>query len=110
MLYAPLAVERLVAAVCVCRPYAAKPIGGSGCQGGDPAQLGSAAGLDAGATGDYIASPSQDGKPQRPDAGPGSGSRAAPTREAPPAPGNLPHRPAPAAQGPGDKRPHQPPP
>jgi len=25
MLYAPLAVERLVAAVCVFRPYAAKP-------------------------------------------------------------------------------------
>jgi len=25
MLYVPLAVERLVAAVCVCRPDAAKP-------------------------------------------------------------------------------------
>ena len=36
MLYAPLADMRLVAAGCVFRPYAAKPIGVSGCQGGDP--------------------------------------------------------------------------
>ena len=65
---------RLVVAVCVCRPYAAKPIGASG---------------------DYRAWPSKDGKPQRPEAGQGSGPRAAPTREASPAMGRLPRRPEP---------------
>jgi len=91
MLYAPLAVERLVAAVCVCRPYAAKPIGGSGCQGcggrHDQSTTGATEerkepGLDAGATEDYIAWPCKHGKPQRSAAGQGSGPRAAPTPEA----------------------------
>ena len=94
MRYAPLAVERLVAAVCVCRPYAAKPIGASGCQG-CAAPSAARPGLDAGASEDYRAWPSQDGKPQRPEAGQGSGSRAAPTREASAAMGSLPQRPDP---------------
>ena len=53
------------------------PIEGSGCQG-CAAPSGARPGLDAGATGDYIAWPSKDGKRQRPDAGQGSGPRAAP--------------------------------
>ena len=53
------------------------PIGGSGCQG-CAAPSAARPGLDAGATGDYIAWPSTDGKRQRPDAGQGSGPRAAP--------------------------------
>jgi len=53
------------------------PIGGSGCQG-CAAPSGARPGLDAGATGDYIAWPSKDGKRQRPDAGQGSGPSAAP--------------------------------
>jgi len=92
MLYAPLADTRLVAAVCVCRPYAAKPIGASGCQG-CAAPSGARPGLDAGANGDYRAWPSQDGKPQQPEAGQGSGPRAAPPREASPAMESLPRRP-----------------
>jgi hypothetical protein len=96
--YAPLADKRLVAAVCVCRPYAAKPIAGRGCQGCAERTTGAERkepGLDAGAHGDYLAWPSKDGKPQRPEAGQGSGSRAAPTREASPAMGSLPRRPDP---------------
>src|SRR5712691_7035928 len=63
------------------------PIGGSGCQGcggrddrstTEATQERKAPGLDAGATADYIAWPSKDGKPQRPGAGQGSGPRAAP--------------------------------
>ena len=96
--YAPLADTRLVAAVCVCRPYAAKPIVVRGCQGCAERTTGAERkepGLDAGAHGDYRASPSKDGKPQRSDAGQGSGPRAAPTREASPAMGSLPRRPDP---------------
>src|SRR5215831_21038251 len=52
-------------------------------------------GLDAGASGDYRAWPSQDGKPQRPEAGQGSGSRAASTHETSLAMGSLPRRPDP---------------
>ena len=70
------------------------PIGASGCQG-CAAPSAARPGLDAGASGDYIAWPSKDGKPQRPDAGQGSGFRAAPTREASPAMGSLPRRPDP---------------
>ena len=94
MRYAPLAVTRLVAAVCVCRPYAAKPIGASGCQG-CAAPSAARPGLDAGASGDYRAWPSKDGKPQRPEAGQGSGSRAASTHETSLAMGSLPRRPDP---------------
>jgi hypothetical protein len=74
-------------AVCVFRPYDAKPIVVRGCQGCEAERSTTGAkrkepGLDAGAHGDYLAWPSKDGKPQRPDAGQGSGSRAAPTPEA----------------------------
>ena len=65
------------------------PIGASGCQG-CAAPSGARPGLDAGASGDYLAWPSKGGKPQRPEAGQGSGSRAAPTREASLAMGSLP--------------------
>src|SRR5712691_5666629 len=51
------------------------PIGGSGCQG-CAAPSGARPGLDAGATGDYIAWPSKDGKPQRSAAGHGEPSTA----------------------------------
>ena len=44
---------------------------------------GSGAGLDAGASGDYRAWPFKDGKPQRPEAGQGSGSRACPPARPP---------------------------
>jgi hypothetical protein len=70
------------------------PIGASGCQG-CVAPSGARPGLDAGASGDYRAWPSKDGKPQRLAAGQGSGPRAAPTREASPAMGSLPQRPDP---------------
>jgi hypothetical protein len=92
--YAPLADTRLVAAGCVCRPYAAQPNRSERVSRRGP-RRGSGAGLDAGASGDYRAWPSKDGKPQRPEAGQGSGSRAAPTREASPAMGSLPRRPDP---------------
>jgi hypothetical protein len=94
VLYAPLAVKRLVAAVCVFRPDAAKPNRSERVSRRGP-RRGSGAGLDAGASGDYRAWPSKDGKPQRPDAGQGSGSRAAPTREVSLAMGSLPQRPDP---------------
>ena len=94
MRYAPLADTRLVAAVCVCRPYAAQPNRSERVSRRGP-RRGSGAGLDAGASGDYRAWPFKDGKPQRPAAGQGSGSRAAPTREASPAMGSLPRRPEP---------------
>ena len=94
MLYAPLAVKRLVAAVCVCRPYAAQPNRSERVSRRGP-RRGSGAGLDAGASGDYRAWPFKDGKPQRPEAGQGSGSRATPAREASPAMGSLPQRPDP---------------
>ena len=80
------------------------PIGASGCQG-CAAPSAARPGLDAGATGDYLASPFKDGKPQRPEAGQGSGSRTAPTREASPAMGSLPRRPGPRAHSPASKRP-----
>jgi hypothetical protein len=86
------------AAGFVFRPYAAKPIAVRGCQGCAERTTGAERkepGLDAGAHGDYLAWPSKDGKPQRPEAGQGSGSRAAPTREASPAMGCLPRRPDP---------------
>jgi len=94
MRYAPLADTRLVAAVFVFRPYAAKPIGASGCQG-CAALSGARLGLDAGASEDYIVWPSKDGKPQRLEAGQESGPRALPTREASLAMGSLPQRPDP---------------
>ena len=62
------------------------PIGGSGCQGGDPGRShgeARAPGLDAGASGDYLAWPFKDGKPQRPEAGQGSGPRACRPRRLP---------------------------
>src|SRR5262249_13858167 len=77
------------------------PIGASGCQG-CTAPSAARPGLDAGASGDYLAWPSQDGKPQRPEAGQGSGSRAAPTREPSAAMGSLPQRPDTAAHSPGE--------
>jgi hypothetical protein len=98
MRYAPLADTRLVAAVFVCRPYAAKPIVVRGCQGCAKRTTGAERkepGLDAGAHSDYLAWPSKDGKPQRPAAGQGSGSRAAPTREVSLAMRSLPRRPDP---------------
>ena len=107
MLYAPLAVTRLVAAVFICRPYAAKPIAVSGCQGCPKGTTGAERkepGLDAGASGDYRAWPSKDGKPQRLDAGQRSGFRAAPIREGSPAVGSLPQHPDRRTQ-PGSKRP-----
>src|SRR5262249_284524 len=57
------------------------PIGASGCQG-CAAPSAARPGLDAGASGDYIAWSSKDGKQQRPVAGQGSGPRAAPIPEA----------------------------
>ena len=103
MRYAPLADTRLVAAVFVFRPYAAKPIGASGCQGCAAPSAGRP-GLDAGASGDYREWPSQGGKPQRPEAGQGGGLRAAPTPDASPAMGSLPRVPIRGTQ-PGSKRP-----
>src|SRR5262247_2759870 len=80
VLYAPLAVERLVAAVCVFRPYAAKPNRSERVSRRGPMWdtwgARSRAGLDAGASGDYRAWPFKDGKQQRPAAGQGSGPRA----------------------------------
>ena len=80
VLYAPLAVKRLVAAVCVFRPTRRSLIEGRGCQGcGAPSAV--RPGLDAGASGDYLAWPSQDGKPQRPAVGQGSGPERRPSPE-----------------------------
>ena len=103
MRYAALAVKRLGAAVCVFRPYAAKPNRRERVSRRGP-RRGSGAGLDAGASGDYLAWPSKDGKPQRPDAGQGSGPRAClpPT---PPRPWEAFHcGPPPAAQSPTSDR------
>ena len=102
MLYAPLADTRLVAAGCVLPPYAAEPNRRERVSRRGP-RRGSGAGLDAGASGDYRAWPCKDGKPQRPEAGQGSGPRAPPTREASPAMGSLPQRPASRRTQPGQR-------
>ena len=78
---------------------------GAGVKAGTQRSMGSGApGLDAGASGDYLASPSKQEEPQRPEAGQGSGPRAAPTREASPAMGSLPRRPDPRAHSPTSDR------
>ena len=94
MRYAPLADTRLVAAVFGFPAYAAQPTRRERVSRRGP-RRGSGAGLDAGASGDYRAWPSKDGKPQRPAAGQGSGSRALPAPDASSAMGSLPRRPDP---------------
>src|SRR5215831_1691502 len=96
MRYAPLAVERLGAAGFVLPAYAAKPTRRERVSRRGPSGAGERA---ARALTQERAQRTlrrlQAGKPQRPAAGQGSGSRAAPTREASPAMGSLPRRPAP---------------
>src|SRR5215471_18819293 len=96
MLYAPLAVERLGAAVFGFPAYAAQPTRRERVSRRGPSGAGERA---ARALTQERAQRTlrrlQAGKPQRPAAGQGSGSRAAPTREASPAMGSLPRRPAP---------------
>src|SRR5215471_5228802 len=96
MLYAPLAVARLVAAVFGFPAYAAQPTRRERVSRRGP----SGAGERAARALTQERAPRtlrrlQAGKPQRPDAGQGSGPRAAPTREASPAMGSLPRRPDP---------------
>jgi hypothetical protein len=83
------------------------PIGGSGCQG-CAAPSAARPGLDAGASGDYRAWPSKDGKPQRPGAGQGSGPRAGPQprgRRDTPRPWGAFHQRRVSSTQPGSKRP-----
>src|SRR4030095_13841036 len=96
MLYAPLAVERLVADVFVLRAYAAEPTRRERVSRRGPSGAGERV---ARALTQERAQRTlrrlQAGKPQRADGGQGSGSRAAPIREASPAMGSLPQRPDP---------------
>src|SRR5215831_438923 len=96
MRYAPLAVERLGAAVFGFPAYAAQPTRRERVSRRGP----SGAGERAARALTQERAPRtlrrlQAGKPQRPEAGQGSGPRAAPTREAAPAMGRLPRRPDP---------------
>src|SRR6516164_7094019 len=97
MLYAPLAVERLGAAVFGFPPYAAKPMRRERVSRRGPSGAGerTARALTQERPEHYLASPFKAENPQRPDAGQGSGPRAASTREASPAMGSLPQRPEP---------------
>ena len=96
MRYAPLAVERLVAAVFVLPAYAAKPTRRERVSRRGPSGAGERV---ARALTQERAQRTlrrlQAGKPQRPAAGQGSGPRAASTREASLAMGSLPQRPDP---------------
>src|SRR5262249_15848721 len=108
--YAPLADTRLVAAGFVFHPYAAEPIAGRECQGCAARTTGAERkepGLDAGEPGDYLASPSKDGKLQRPEAGQGSGPRACPPRT-PPRPWEAFHSGPIRSTQPGSQRPIEP--
>jgi len=98
--YAPLAVERLVAAVCVLPAYAAKPTRRERVS----RLRGAHDWSDGGAEGAWPWRRSERSvpcvafkqeEPQRPEAGQGSGLRAAPTGEASLAMGSLPRCPDP---------------
>src|SRR5262245_5783126 len=108
MRYAPLADTRLVAAVFGFPAYAAQPTRRERVSRRGP----SGAGERVARALTQERAPRtlrrlQAGKPQRPDAGPGNGSRAVPTREASPAMGSLPRRPDRSTQ-PGSTRPIEP--
>src|SRR5215813_2281271 len=96
MLYAPLAVERLVAAVFGFPAYAAKPTRRERVSRRGPSGAGERAAralTQERAQRTLRRLPA--GKPQRPAAGQGSGPRATPTPDASPAMGSLPQRPDP---------------
>src|SRR5215471_21521580 len=96
MLYAPLAVERLVTAVFVRPAYAAKPTRRERVSRRGPSGAGERAAralTQERAPRTLRRLPA--GRTQRPAAGQGSGPRAASTREASPAVGSLPRRPDP---------------
>src|SRR5215467_1871042 len=95
MRYAPLAVERLGAAVFGFPAYAAKPTRRERVSRRGPSGAGerTARALTQ-ERAERTLRRLQAGKPQRPAAGQGSGPRAAPTREASPAMGSLPRPPS----------------
>src|SRR6516165_11795703 len=97
MRYAPLAVERLGAAVFGFPPYAAKPMRREWVSRRGPSGAGerAARALTQERPGHYLASPFKAENPQRADAGQGSGPRALPAPDASPAMGSLPQRPDP---------------
>src|SRR5262252_5950873 len=96
MRYAPLAVERLGAAVFVRPAYAAKPTRRERVSRRGPSDAGErVARALTQERAERTLRRLQAGKPQRPEASQGSGPRAAPTREASPAMGSLPRHPDP---------------
>src|SRR5262252_30744 len=106
MLYAPLAVERLDAAVCGFPAYAAKPTRRERVSRRGPSGAGerTARALTQ-ERAERTLRRLQAGKPQRPAAGQGSGPRAAPTRARPPRPWEAFHGPRAAAHSPASERP-----
>src|SRR6516225_4356723 len=95
MRYAPLAVERLGAAVFGFPPYAAKPMRRERVSRRGPSGAGErvARALTQERPEHYLASPFTAENPQRADAGQGSGPRSLPAPDASPAMGRLPQRP-----------------
>ena len=94
MRYAPLAVERLGAAVFGFPPYAAKPMRRERVSRRGPSGAGERAArvLTQERPEHYLALPFKAENLQRPDAGQGSGLRALPAPDASPAMGSLPQR------------------